>query len=416
MQKAVNEMTLEARLKLQDVEIESFGAINYVNGVAKALAKKMLSGTIQEYVIVHDTDMDGTVGGALMHRIFQRFLDVQHAHLPSVAHGLRVCPLTSGRDFEEGIETFIASWPQDVERVIVIVDHAIRPKLFQQLQAYGSLFLMDHHTPTKELDTVLDWEKMEFVITESSCSTMKAYQLSLALIDQLLDADYSQLKGNEEWNDALMVSLETTRKTFCTVEYCVLVALTDYEDRYQYKGLDNLHGEARQTEQASRSLDAWFRSNTDSSDRIRQLILTHPEVSVDDEIFRWILEGEGIFKMKEEMVKLVMKSHGKQVVWNFPVNQEYVGYRIMTYLHADLINRLSERTLDEHPEVDAVAVFRISRGRVKCSLRSRSQGCLNVRQLAEYFGGGGHLTASGFTVGLKAFSELLQDTVNIDTV
>lgn len=409
-------MTLADRLKLQDVEIESFGALNYIHGIAKALAKQMLSGTIKEYVIIHDTDMDGVVGGTLFHRLLLQFLSAQQDYLPSIADTLRVYPLTSGLSFEEGVETLMDTWPQDVKRVILIVDHAIRPKLFQRLKAYGTLYVVDHHTPTKELNTVLEPDALQFIITESSCSTMKAYQLVLALVDQLLDADCSLLSGSAVWGDGFITQPEITRAAFNSVEFCVLVALTDYEDRYQYKGLNSLSGEAYQTEHAARALDAWFRSNTTSSDRIRQLVLHHDGTPLDDDIFRWILEGESIFEMKEEMVKLAMTHHGKPVIWNFPVNQEYVGFRIMTYLHADLINRLSERTLEEHPEVDAVAVFRISRGRVKCSLRSRHHSRLNVRQLAEYFGGGGHLTASGFTVGLRAFSELLQDTVNIDTV
>lgn len=83
----------------------------------------------------------------------------------------------------------------------------------------------------------------------------------------------------------------------------------------------------------------------------------------------------------------------------------YKNYVVGVTIAEDYISDLAHDLLEGHPETDIVAIVNVAGGGL-VSLRSRDDGP-DVKEIAESFGGGGHLHASGYRIKPEIVEDLL---------
>lgn len=113
----------------------------------------------------------------------------------------------------------------------------------------------------------------------------------------------------------------------------------------------------------------------------------------------FIADGKAIDRYYQAQIKSLLKSA------TFPVTIEGVsglGSNVTGIFASELGNEMAKIS-----GTFGFTYFLHSDGFVKCSLRSTSGQICDVSQIAEKFGGGGHASASGFTITRKQLEEIL---------
>ncbi len=105
-----------------------------------------------------------------------------------------------------------------------------------------------------------------------------------------------------------------------------------------------------------------------------------------------LIAGEMICAFRDRQVARVVKSA--------VVSLGEKGLQVVSVNCAENVGEVGEALLDEFPGADYASVWRVklSSEKIINSLRSRKGG-VNVAEIAELFGGGGHCNAAGYAVG-----------------
>lgn len=109
------------------------------------------------------------------------------------------------------------------------------------------------------------------------------------------------------------------------------------------------------------------------------------------------IHGELYIRMENNQIEYLLKTihiidfHGyKTGVVNSPVHTSFIGHQI----------------LDKNPDIQIALIWYCNGDTVYCSLRSRCD--INVADIAEQYGGGGHKPASGFRVKKDIIKHILE--------
>jgi nanoRNase/pAp phosphatase (c-di-AMP/oligoRNAs hydrolase) len=136
----------------------------------------------------------------------------------------------------------------------------------------------------------------------------------------------------------------------------------------------------------SREINAVIQSTEFTYENWNQL----NEKLADDKLFLEMIEqGKTIIKSQNNLVDEIAE---KAVLVNFE------GYHVYAVNSSILISELGEKLVRKQPPL--AIIWYMDNFKIKVSLRS--DGSVDVAQIAEKYGGGGHLAASAFSLPLNS--------------
>lgn len=100
---------------------------------------------------------------------------------------------------------------------------------------------------------------------------------------------------------------------------------------------------------------------------------------------------------------------------NNPQIFNFQGYEVpFISCQSNLVNYVGNALADQYPFVFMYDIIP-TKQKVKISLRSKKFGPVNVAELAQIYGGGGHPSAAGFNIDLNTFNTIIQNGVDDKT-
>ena len=146
----------------------------------------------------------------------------------------------------------------------------------------------------------------------------------------------------------------------------------------------------KQTDEITTSLDLDCKKD-------REMLKKFLDEKVWNSVINIIIEnGKKYVNMRTQQIKEIMEN---VIVVN------WIGYRtavINTPIHK---SHTGDAILRKNIEIDIVLIWSFGKNTVNCSLRSRD---INVSEIADKYGGGGHRLASGFRCNLKLIRQIIR--------
>lgn len=323
-------------------------------------------------LVIHDTDLDGTVASLLLERYLLALNCVTVNKLPR----------TSGKPFRD-ITTEDVKGAFDV---VFVLDHAFNADVYKLLQkTYAKLVWVDHHPVVGGSEIDVNTEAELFYIDQSYSTAMLVY--SMTTCSELV-----------EYSEAVQFSLNT------------LAYLTHFYDTWQFlKEIENVSETKHQfLANDARGLSTWFYTYPDSVDQLKKFFQsTNDESLLLGQLFDFVNQGVVVDKIRKMTRTTIMSKYVNKVNWTL----DDKTYRVSYVFHSDDMSNLGHDILTEgQGEVDAVAVIFVvgGKGIARFSLRGLEEGPA-VNLICQRLGGGGHRNAAGFEIPVAELSNYLKD-------
>lgn len=338
------------------------------------LLKKFLEALTpgSQVIVIHDTDMDGTMAGLLLSRyLLNNCKAAVIVHDAPVAHG--------GSFHEKAIEEIKN---RDECEGVIVLDHAFNGEVYQEAISKGKKLLwVDHHpVPEHYQDTVIDPEQFMPVI-DSTYSTAE-------LVSRMCMSHSFLVDGVEPLSNVEQM----------------LAYYTHFHDSWQYPKGEGFEHESYC--KRVRGLVSWFYSEPMKRE-ILDDIMNMGYTEGLHAVYALIDAGESFAKFQSIISKNVSLYNVGFLKWKL----DDVEYRIGYTFHSSDRSNVAKEILQVHKDKinAALVIYRhIEDDLVYFSLRGSDQ-LPPVNAIASHLGGGGHRNAAGFTVKPSEIGQYLQD-------
>lgn len=325
-----------------------------------------------QIVVIHDTDMDGTMAGLLLSRYL-----LNNCKADIIVHD---APVGHGGSFHEKAIGEIKKH-SECEGVIVL-DHSFHGEVYQETVGSGKKLLwVDHHpVPKSYQDMSVDTEQFMPVI-DSTYSTAELVSRMCTSHCFLVD-DVKPLSNVEQ----------------------MLAYYTHFHDTWQYsKGVGIDHESYCNR---VRGLVSWFYGEPMNREILGDVMDMEYTEGLRA-VYALIDAGESFSKFQDIISKNVSFHNVGFLKWKL----DDVEYRIGYVFHSSDRSNIAKEILRGHKEKVNVAlvIYRNTEDElIYFSLRGDEQSP-PVNDLAVHLGGGGHRNAAGFTVKPGEIGKYLQD-------
>lgn len=366
-----------------------------------------------EIFIVHDNDLDGVTASGLF-RNYVLHIDLwdetKRAYVePKIT--FNISPAAHGITFSKVLEETYTYVKNPERSVIIVLDHQLSKQAIETVNKNDvATIWIDHHeikslvdaTDDKNTTPVIDDEKLMLYISKGrstpTCTLSNVYEIMLLkqtgirLTEMCLETYKLPVSIVEHYD---------TGQAFRTkdpldINYSTEVELTNYAKAINAFFYKSAAGSARQLSPEAYGLS--------------QVFLEVGEYGfMADAFFDFIAQGERIIEIKNEIVQAVVTKYlAKQTVEFLDIHPEKTTFQIGIVSHSDSMNEIAEYALKEDNTLDFIAVLYLKKREAgiyaKMSLRGRNDNKLDLNKLAARYGGGGHMSASGFEI---PFNELV---------
>lgn len=358
----------------------------------KMQAANMVLSTVEDaesrnVYIVHDIDLDGNTSYSL---IFSLLYAAQiFSSSRSIRHAVDHIPVSPGRNFVKSVKDSLLE--KDIDYTtssVFILDHSFNAALYKDLcDRFQQVIWIDHHQVNlTEEENDIDYRASDLIyISDLFSTTGHCFDICSSAAEHFVP----KLKT--------VVNFSALKR---------FVKLVNHHDTWQFNKGSQLDDEE------ARSLATWFDLTPGSKGKLHEFIydcFTDLELTEElhlTRLFNVISRGSEFIRTREMVVKKMLPESMGKVKWTIKDREYYVGY----VMHSDNRSNLGHEILTAYPELDVAVVFFYSSSAksILASVRGR-QGTSYANDISKYFKGGGHLSASGFSVSPELFSKLLTD-------
>ncbi len=328
----------------------------------------------EEVIIIHDTDMHGTVAGLILTRYLRNNCELAVTiHDAPIGHGGSI----HGKVIEELKK-------HDSCKNVVILDHAFNGDIYNEIIKNGKQLLwIDHHPVQKPFEN-MEVDTVQFMhVIDPTYSTAELVSRSCESHHYLVD-DTKPLSNIEK----------------------MVAYYTHFHDTWQYTKGSGIDHESYC--QRVRGLVSWFYNEPRKAEILNEIMEMDFSKSLSA-IYALIDAGESFSKFQSVISKNVSVNNVGFLKWKL----DDVEYRIGYIFHSnDRSNVAKDILLEHHDKVDvALVIYRnTEEDLIYFSMRG-TDFSPPINELAAHLGGGGHRNAAGFTVKPTEMGQYLQDRI-----